>query len=121
MTVRRATVFHVDSIPFEEIPWGKTKVLVGRDASDEDRRCSSVMVKITENAAGAAGNHQMHNHPDQDEVLLVLEGHGENEAEDGTVQEFGPGDILYIPAGVMHEDRSKGGPVKFLVIKVPPD
>ena len=120
MGSRRAKVFSADSIPFYEVPWGKTKELVGPKATEADRQNSRVMLRITENAPGEGGAHKMHNHPDQDEILYVLEGQGENEAEDGTIQPFGPGDVVYIPAGTMHEDRSKGGPVKLLVIFAPP-
>lgn len=96
-------------------------MLIGRTAIEPLRRNAKVMIKITVNAPGNSGVHEMHTHSDQDEVLLVLEGHGENVSEDGFVQAFGPGDIVYVPAGTPHEDRSTGGRVKFLVVKVPAD
>jgi mannose-6-phosphate isomerase-like protein (cupin superfamily) len=117
----RAKVFTADSIPFDDVPWCRTKVLIGRGVSESSRENGAFMVKITENAAGTGGAHSMHQHPDQDEVLYVLEGHGENVSSDNVIQPFGPGDVIYVPAGVMHEDRSTGGTVTFLVVKAPPD
>ena len=117
----KAYIFSEEGIPFEDTPWGRTKVLIGHDVDDDRRYNPRVMIKVTENADGPRGSHQLHSHPEQDEILYVLEGYGENEAEDGTVQQFGPGDVLHIPAGVIHEDRSKGGPLRLLVIKLPPD
>jgi mannose-6-phosphate isomerase-like protein (cupin superfamily) len=122
MGKRRAAVFHADSIGYHPVPWGQTKTLIGRDAPDSSCRSDRVLVKITENAATPDGAHRMHTHDDQEEILYVLEGHGENVGEDGTIREFGPGDVIYVPAGVPHEDRSNGREaVKFLVVKVPPD
>lgn len=117
----RSRVFSIDSVPFRDVPWGRTKVLIGRDADDPDRRNQHVQVTMTENSAGPGGNHRLHVHPDQDEILVVLEGRGENVSGDGTVRELRPGVVVYIPAGTPHEDRSVEGPVRFLVVKVPPD
>ena len=111
----------MDSVPFRPVEWGRTKVLLGRDAEDPDHRTERVLIKLTENSAGSGGAHHLHTHPDQDEILVVLEGYGENVSADGTVRPFQPGDVVYIPAGTPHEDRSVDGPVRFVVIKVPPD
>lgn len=98
-------------MPFQEVAWGRTEVLIGRDAEDTERRNDRVLVKVTENSAGSAGVHELHSHSDQDEILVILEGEGENVSGDGTVQGFGPGDVVYIRAGCLHEDRSVRGTV----------
>jgi quercetin dioxygenase-like cupin family protein len=117
----RSHVFSIDSVPFHDVPWGRTKILLGRDVHDPERASEHVQVALTENSAGSGGSHRLHVHPDQDEVLIVLEGRGENISGDGTVRQLRPGDVVFIQAGTPHEDRSVDGPVRFLVVKTPPD
>ena len=111
----------MDSVPFRDVPWGRTKMLVGRAVDNPARGNQHVQVTMTENRAGPGGNHGLHVHADQDEILIVLEGRAENVSSDGTVRPLRPGDVVYIPAGTPHEDRSVDGPVRFLVVKTPPD
>ena len=43
-----------------------------------------------------------HNHPDTDEVFIVIEGEMKIEFEDGTV-ELSQGEMYVVPKGVMHK------------------
>ena len=47
-----------------------------------------------------------HNHPDTDEVFIVIEGEMKIEFEDGTV-ELSQGEMYVVPKGVMHKPVAK--------------
>jgi quercetin dioxygenase-like cupin family protein len=51
--------------------------------------------------------HDFHKHPDQEELITVLEGEVEQwlESEQRTLH---PGDSIYIPAGVVHASFNSG-------------
>lgn len=116
---QRPLVFASSSVPPQVVPWGMSNLLIGRTAGDVTRYSERVTVKVTTFSENAV--HHLHAHADQDEILFALKGHGENVSADGTVQSFGPGDVVYIPAGTLHEDRAVDGPATVLVIKIPPD
>ena len=48
------------------------------------------------------GEFVWHNHPDTDEVFIVIEGHMGIEFRDGKV-ELGPGEMYVIPKGIEHK------------------
>lgn len=48
------------------------------------------------------GEFVWHNHPDTDEVFIVIEGSMKIELEDGVV-ELGTGEMYVVPKGVMHK------------------
>ncbi|MDC0556603.1 cupin domain-containing protein [Candidatus Poseidoniaceae archaeon] len=48
------------------------------------------------------GEFVWHNHPDTDEVFIVIEGSMKIELEDGVV-ELGAGEMYVVPKGVMHK------------------
>lgn len=51
--------------------------------------------------AKVQGEFVWHNHPDTDEVFIVIEGHMTIELRDGHV-ELGPGEMFVVPKGVEH-------------------
>lgn len=53
------------------------------------------------------GPYHWHRHPDSDEVFLTLEGALVVEFADGDVT-LGPGQVLTVPAGVVHRTRPAG-------------
>jgi mannose-6-phosphate isomerase-like protein (cupin superfamily) len=55
-------------------------------------------------------------HPDSDQVLIVLEGGGRVRCE-GELQDLRPGDIVVIPAGAQHQIS---GPNRTLSVYGPP-
>ncbi len=56
---------------------------------------------------GKRGTHEMHYHPNAEEVVLVTSGRGEQVVGDKTL-EVGPGDICFIPREVPHKIRAAG-------------
>jgi quercetin dioxygenase-like cupin family protein len=51
--------------------------------------------------------HEAHYHPNADEVVIVLAGRGRHRVGD-TLYEIGPGDIVFIPRGVVHTAQVAG-------------
>jgi mannose-6-phosphate isomerase-like protein (cupin superfamily) len=76
-------------------------------------------VRITEYLPGYA--HKLHVHPVQDEIIFVLEGKGASETASGK-REIGPGDVVFVPAGVHHATYNPNSElVRAIIIKSPPD
>ncbi len=112
-------VFRADAVPFHDVEWGKTKALVGPSPAAGGEVCAEVEFKVTEFPPGYS--HEGHVHSSQLEVLYVLSGHGIHEDQAGNRIPFGPGDVIYIPAGCPHANHNPGAEtVRVLVIKVPP-
>jgi oxalate decarboxylase/phosphoglucose isomerase-like protein (cupin superfamily) len=64
--------------------------------------------------------HGRHNHPGSEEVLYVLAGNGEQVIDDGEPFAVGPGDTIYIGAGVYHSTENTGwAPMHVLAIYNP--
>jgi quercetin dioxygenase-like cupin family protein len=97
-------------IPFQKVDWGRTKILAGAE---------NFMVKITEYGKGIA--HEYHRHPDQEEIIFVLDGNGMSEI-DGVKREIGPQMVVYIPKNMPHAtyNLSKDRPMQAIIIKSPP-
>jgi oxalate decarboxylase/phosphoglucose isomerase-like protein (cupin superfamily) len=51
--------------------------------------------------------HELHEHPDSEEILYVVDGTGE-QTIDGETAEIGPSEMVYIPAGVEHGTVNSG-------------
>lgn len=64
--------------------------------------------------------HERHTHPDSEEILYILSGEGEQTIADEK-QSIGPGEMVYIPAGVEHSTMNDSWePLRFLAIYGPP-
>lgn len=62
-----------------------------------------------------------HNHPDSEEIDVILSGHGEVVWGDGRRQAFGPHDVMFIPKGVYHQHINTGNePLVLLWCYTPP-
>src|SRR5690606_6931873 len=61
---------------------------------------------IHENIIGIEGFVPWHTHP-VEEILILLEGEGECHTE-ASVERYRPGDVVIIPAGMLHSIRSVG-------------
>jgi quercetin dioxygenase-like cupin family protein len=63
----------------------------------------------------------LHKHPDQEEVIYVLEGEGIAKSEEGD-KPIRPGSFVFIPAGAGHATLNvlKDRPMKAVIIKSPP-
>ncbi len=78
----------------------------------------SYMVKVV---VPEGGGHNFHVHPGMHEILYVLRGTAEQWIE-GEMQLLGPGDSVYIGAGVAHGTFNAGeGELEFLAILSPPE
>ena len=66
------------------------------------------------------GQALLHAHADLDQAMYVLEG-GCRVESGGEAAEMGPGQIVYLPAGVPHQVTALGPPaLRLLVIYAPP-
>lgn len=59
-------------------------------------------------AANVAGEYPEHDHPDTDELFIVLSGRLYLDLPDGTVT-LGPMDVFTVPRGVRHRPRAEPG------------
>lgn len=64
-----------------------------------------------------------HVHPVSEDTIYIVEGRGSvRNLDDDTVQEFGAGDAIFVPAGVQHQVRADAGvPVVSVGGPCPPD
>ena len=56
-----------------------------------------------------------HQHPDTDELFLILDGELDMELRDRTVT-LGPGELLVVPRGMEHRPCARRGEVKMLLM-----
>jgi len=105
-----ATMIDLAGLKHEELP---------KTANPEMNTRSLV---VTDNATVAvqSGNVAKHMHPKTDEIQYIIEGSGAMWLG-GERKEFKPGTIIIIPKGTAHGGTLvTTGPVKALVIKIPP-
>ena len=62
-----------------------------------------------------AGDFLWHQHPETDELFLVLRGRLDIEMRDRTVS-LGPGELFVVPRGTEHRPRARAGEAELLVI-----
>ena len=100
---------------FERVEWGKTKNLFG----PENVGAKYLKINITEYAPGS--EHALHRHPNQEEVIFILEGEGISRTQAGD-QRISAGAYVFIPADTDHAtiNLRKDKPMKAMVIKSPP-
>ncbi len=105
-----------ETTPYEKVPWGLTKVLVGPETVGS----RYLRVKLTEYAPGLT--HELHVHPGQEEVIYILSGRGITEIA-GECRPVGPGSVVFVAPGSPHGTRnlSATDPIKAIVIKAPPE
>lgn len=68
--------------------------------------------------------HARHNHPGAEEIILVIEGTGQQMVEDGhgtpMVREVGPGCTIFVPESRFHSTLNTGDrPMKLFVVYSP--
>jgi quercetin dioxygenase-like cupin family protein len=64
--------------------------------------------------------HDLHTHPESDEILYFISGEGEQTVE-GETREVSAGEMVYIPAGVEHGTINTGWEtLKLLAVYAPP-
>lgn len=78
-------------------------------------------VEIVLGVVAKGGGALKHSHPGIEQACYVLEGRARVEVGDDYVDEVGPGDSVFFPAGVPHVfTTTSDEPVKVLVIYAPP-
>lgn len=96
------------------LDWGTIKWTVSPEVNDAERFSAGIV-----NLEPGDG-HDLHTHPDSEEILFVISGEGE-QTVDGETREIGPGDTIYIPEGIEHGTINTGWEtLKFLAIYAPP-
>jgi len=97
----------------EELEWGALGWLSSPAASAAK---NLVVIEVTFNPGGG---HNFHKHPNQEEVLYVIEGEVEQWI-DLEKRTLGPGDSAFVGAGVVHASFNVGeGNAKLLAILGP--
>jgi quercetin dioxygenase-like cupin family protein len=90
-----------DDVPTNVLPWGKVKWMTGPDVNGAD----GFSAGVTELDPGKG--HDLHTHPESEEILFVLRGEGE-QSVDGDRREVTAGDMIYIPADIEHGTWNTG-------------
>ncbi len=110
-----STVVRENEREFVPVEWGRTKNLFG----PESVGARHLKINITEYAPGT--EHALHRHPDQEEVIYVLEGEGISRTNAGD-QPIHSGSFVFVPADTDHAtiNLSKNKPMKAVIIKSPP-
>lgn len=104
---------HAREVAREQLPWGQLGWCC-RPADTQARGLVVIEVQFT-----PGGAHAFHKHPEQEEVIYVVEGEVEQWL-DQDCRRMGAGDCVYIPAGCVHASFNAGsGPAKLLAILGP--
>jgi oxalate decarboxylase/phosphoglucose isomerase-like protein (cupin superfamily) len=98
--------------------WGQLTLTVGPGVNSAER-FSGGLVDVA-----PGGGHARHNHPGAEEIILVIDGTGEQMVEDEhgnpVTQKVGPGCTIYIPESRFHATLNTGpGPMKLFVVYSP--
>jgi quercetin dioxygenase-like cupin family protein len=99
-----------DSYEIEEMPWGRLIWQVSGELGNSEALTVGRCILDPGQANGR------HRHPDCDEVLEVLTGSIVHTWDDDEIA-MGQGDVISIPAGVMHNARNAGdGAAELLIV-----
>ena len=102
------------ALPTMSFDWGLIKPLVATENTDGP--AMSLMHVVLLPGEG----HVRHNHPDSDEILYILAGHGEQMVDDSDTFGVGPGQTVFIPKGAFHSTVNVGWqPLALLAIYAP--
>ncbi len=102
------------TIPTQTFDWGLIKPLVAK-ANTHNPAMSMLHVVLL-----PGKGHTRHNHPDADEILYILAGHGEQMVDDGKPFAVAAGQAVFIPTGAFHATINTGWePLSLLAIYGP--
>jgi oxalate decarboxylase/phosphoglucose isomerase-like protein (cupin superfamily) len=102
------------SLPTMSFDWGLIKPLVAKENTDGP--AMSLMHVVLLPGEG----HERHNHPDSDEILYIVSGHGEQMVDDSDTFDVGPGQAVFIPKAAFHSTVNTGWePLVLLAIYAP--
>lgn len=103
-----------EDVSTQVFDWGTLKWMATPEVNGSER-VSAGVVQLR-----PGKGHDLHVHPDSDEILYFIAGNGEQTIEDET-REVGPGEMVFIPAGAEHGTINTGWETLQLVaVYVPP-
>jgi oxalate decarboxylase/phosphoglucose isomerase-like protein (cupin superfamily) len=103
-----------EDVETQRFDWGTLKWMATPEVNDSERFSAGVV-----NLEPGKG-HDIHTHPDSDEILYIISGEGEQTVAEDT-REVGPGEMIYIPAGVEHGTINTGWEtLQLLAVYAPP-
>ena len=97
----------------EELDWGTLRWICSPDVT------GAVAITTTQVWLKAGLGHDFHRHPDQEELITVLEGEVEQWLETQR-RVLRPGDSIFIPAGVVHASFNDGTETAHLQVVIGP-
>ena len=105
------TFYSATTLPITQFSWGTNKV-----HSDPTVTQAKRFVGNRGGSSKPGGGHNFHKHPNQEEVIYVVEGEIEQWV-DQEKRRLGPGDSAFIPADMVHASFNVSDqPAKFLAI-----
>ncbi|MCU4972762.1 cupin domain-containing protein [Halobacteria archaeon AArc-m2/3/4] len=103
-----------EDVSTQVLDWGTIKWMASPDVNGSER-FSAGIVQL-EPGTG----HELHTHPDSDEVLYVVSGEGE-QTVDGDTRDVSAGEMIFVPQGVEHGTQNTGWEtLKLLAVYAPP-
>ncbi|MFD2131440.1 cupin domain-containing protein [Pseudogracilibacillus auburnensis] len=93
---------HPQDVETQLFDWGTIKWFSEPNVTDAQKFSMGVV-----NLKPGKG-HTRHNHPEEEEVLYVVSGEGEQTVNDGPVTRISAGMCIHIPAGVYHSTVNTG-------------
>lgn len=97
----------------EKLEWGSMAYM------SNPRVSNAKLLTVMQVTLHPGQGHNFHKHPEQEEVICVVEGQIEQWLEQAR-QQLGPGEAVFIPAGMVHASFNTGdSPAKLLVTLAP--
>ena len=97
----------------EHLEWGNTAFVSNPGVT------GASLLTVMEVVLTPGKGHSFHKHPDQEEVISVIEGRIEQWLETNR-HELGPGESVFIPADIVHASFNIGdSPAKLMVVLAP--
>lgn len=102
------------SVPTSTFDWGAIKWFVSPGST------AGAGMTVGEVVLLPGKGHDRHNHPDAEEVLLVLSGEGEQMVDDKPPYPVHAGDLIYVPKAAFHSTLNTGWtPMRLLAVYNP--
>ena len=90
-----------DDVSTQVFDWGTLKWMTTPEVNGSERFSAGVV------QLDPGTGHDLHTHPDSEEILYVVGGTGE-QSVDGDVREVSAGEMIYVPAGIEHGTINTG-------------
>jgi len=103
-----------EDVSTQQFGWGTLKWMATPDVNDSERFSAGVV------QLEPGKGHELHTHPDSDEILYVISGEGEQTVA-GDTREITAGEMVNVPAGVEHGTVNTGWEtLTLLAVYAPP-